>query len=138
MLDEKEIVAKSVVTLDPSICAIMIRKGGAPGCVRVFGNSIKNIIAGPEKKGGRIVVLVKHGEECMIMGEPNVRFFRRRNLEGEAAAAARAPARAIEAAAAAERARTRVPGGMWIPLRRPKIAGGTHEASDGASKSAES
>jgi nucleoside-triphosphatase THEP1 len=64
--------------VEPSVRAILVRKNSASGAVRVFGTSVRNVVTGP-KEVGFVIVVVKSGEECMLLGSPSVRYFRLRS-----------------------------------------------------------
>jgi len=77
---EPEITGRNFELLDPLICAILVKKQGAAGAVRVFANNdIRNVVTGPNEIGSVIVaVRTGEGEFCRILGTPSVRYFRRR------------------------------------------------------------
>ncbi|KAL9099512.1 MAG: hypothetical protein Q9163_005001 [Psora crenata] len=79
VLDSKETTGTDFEILDASICAVLVRKGGGAGAVRVHSNPVKNVVTGPTQGPGYVIVIVKSGEDCMLLGNPSVRYFRRRS-----------------------------------------------------------
>jgi len=77
---ESEITGRDFELVDPLICAILVKKQGAAGAVRVFAsNDIRNVVTGPNEVGSVIVaVRTDKSEYCRILGTPSVRYFRRR------------------------------------------------------------
>ncbi len=65
--------------VDSSVCAVLVRKDGGGGAVRVTGGMFKNVVTGPTQETGFIIVVVKSCEHCMLLGNPSVRYFRRRS-----------------------------------------------------------
>lgn len=79
VLDPKETIGTNFETVDSSICAVLIKKHGAAGAVRVFSNPVTNVVTGPIQGTGFVIVVIKSGEDCMLLGTPSVRYFRRRS-----------------------------------------------------------
>ncbi len=65
--------------VDSSVCAILVKKHGAAGAVRVFSDPVTNVVTGPAQGTGFVIVVVKRGQECMFLKTPSVRYFRRRS-----------------------------------------------------------
>lgn len=78
LVDSEETIAKSFDTVDPSVCAILIKKHSAPGAVRLFGDKVVNVVTGPTEVTGYIILIKKPGETCRLLGNPSIRCFRRR------------------------------------------------------------
>lgn len=79
IIDPKETIGTTFETVDPLVRAILVKKHGGGGAVRVFGDTIRNVVTGPNQAVGFIVVVVRSGETCRLFGNPSVRYFRRRN-----------------------------------------------------------
>ena len=77
MIEKQETVGKEFETVDRSIRAILVRKNGSAGAVRVFGEPIKNVVTGPKETGFALITIAAK-EECMFLGSPSVRYFRSR------------------------------------------------------------
>ena len=58
--------------VDLLVCAILVKKHSAGGAVRVFGSPIRNVVTGPNKSAGFIIIIVGSVEECMLLGNPSV------------------------------------------------------------------
>lgn len=78
-IDTQETVGRDFGTVDQSVCAILIKRDGTPGAVRIFGDVVTNVVTGPTQGDGYVVVLRKTGQSCRLFGSPSMRFFRRRN-----------------------------------------------------------
>lgn len=79
VIDAKETLGKSFETVDSSVRAILVKMDGGGGAVRVFGsgNTVRNVVTG--QGAGFVIVVVGVGEECMLFGNPSVRYFRSRS-----------------------------------------------------------
>ena len=63
--------------VDLSVRAILIKKHSAGGAVRVFSNPIRNVVTGPDKGTGFIIVIIGPSETCRLFSSPSIRYFRR-------------------------------------------------------------
>ncbi|QSS61745.1 hypothetical protein I7I51_03922 [Histoplasma capsulatum] len=75
VLDSSQTIGKNFQTVDSSVRAILIIKKSAEGAVRVFGKDIRNVVTGPNEDGF-VIVAVKEGETCRLLGTPTIRYFR--------------------------------------------------------------
>jgi hypothetical protein len=79
VIDKNETIGKPLELVDPSVRAILIKRHGGGGAVRVHGNAVRNVVTGPDKDIGFDIVIIGTGETCRLFGTPTVRYFRRRN-----------------------------------------------------------
>ena len=79
VLDKETTVGTDFGTVDSSVCAILVKKHGAVGAVRVFSNPVTNVVTGPTQGTGFVIVVRKSGEDCRLFGNPSLRYFRRRS-----------------------------------------------------------
>lgn len=77
VIDKQETVGKEFEVADRSVRAILVKKDSSAGAVRVFGQSIRNVVTGPKEQGYALVIVATN-EECMFLGSPTVRYFRTR------------------------------------------------------------
>lgn len=77
VIDKQETAGKEFEVADRSVRAILVKKGSSAGAVRVFGQSIRNVVTGPKEQGYALVIVASN-EECMFLGSPTVRYFRAR------------------------------------------------------------
>lgn len=77
ILDPKETLGTDFEKVDPSVCAILVKKHGTVGAVRVFSDPVTNVETGREN--GFVIVVIKPGQDCMFLQNPSVRYFRRRS-----------------------------------------------------------
>ncbi|KAI9889399.1 MAG: hypothetical protein M1814_005335 [Vezdaea aestivalis] len=75
-LDANEVLGTDFEILDRSICAVLVRKNGGAGAIRVTGGTFKNVVTGPTQGTGFVIVTIQAGEDCMLLGTPSVRYFR--------------------------------------------------------------
>ena len=77
VIDSAEITGDAFQMVDSSGRAILVKKHGPPGAVRVFrkGNSVTNAVTGAPEHGF-VIVIAHPQEECMLLGTPLVRYFR--------------------------------------------------------------
>ena len=78
-IDTEETVGTDLEEVDPSVRAVLVRKDGGAGAVRVTGGNLKNVVTGPTRGAGFVIVVVPSGENCRFFGNPSVRYFRRRS-----------------------------------------------------------
>ena len=52
------------------------------GAVRIFGDKVQHVIVGPYERPGLVLIAIKEGATCRTFGNPSIRCFRRRNLDG--------------------------------------------------------
>ena len=76
-MDAQETIGKPFESLDPSICAVLVKIHGTVGAVRVFSDMVINVVAGPENGTEFVIVTIKRDEETTILGTPSMRHFRR-------------------------------------------------------------
>jgi hypothetical protein len=81
---DPEKVGADLELADSSVCAVLVKKDGGAGAVRVTGGTLKdgifkNIRTGPNYGTGFVIVLVESEQDCMLFGNPSVRYFRRGN-----------------------------------------------------------
>ncbi len=79
LLDPKEKVGTNFEEVESTVRAILLKKNSAWGSVRVFGNSINNVVSGPNQGAGFVIVVIGRGETCRLIGNPSVRYFHRRS-----------------------------------------------------------
>jgi hypothetical protein len=76
-LDRDETVGRgSFEMVDPSVCAVLVKKCSARGAVRVGAPSLPNVVTGPDEKGF-VIVVINRGQTCMLLLTPTVRYFKR-------------------------------------------------------------
>ncbi|OQV10636.1 hypothetical protein CLAIMM_14603 [Cladophialophora immunda] len=63
-LDVKWSEGPNFYSPEPSQCAVLIKKKSAPGAVRVYGDGdrVTNIVTGPNKQTGVVLIILKDGE----------------------------------------------------------------------------
>lgn len=76
-LDAKWKEGTNFQSAEPSVCAVLIKKNSATGAVRVFSDPVTNVVTGPNQEPGVVLIVLKDGEECMLLGRPSVRWFSR-------------------------------------------------------------
>lgn len=64
------------LTLDRSVRAVLVRKGGGAGAVRVTGSTFINELTGPDQRTGFVIIVVGPYDDCILFGSPSVRCFR--------------------------------------------------------------
>lgn len=77
LIDGCETIGKTFEQVESSVCAILVKKHGGGGAVRVFGDAVQNVVTGPSESPGFVIVIVAPGETCRFLGTPTVRLFRR-------------------------------------------------------------
>lgn len=65
--------------MDSSVYAMLVKKHGAAGAVRVFSDPVTNVVTGLIQGTGFVIIVIKPGQDCMFLKTPSVRYFRRRN-----------------------------------------------------------
>lgn len=75
-LDKDWTVGVNLESIDPSIPALLLKKDGAWGAVRVDTSPVLNEVSGPGMDPGIALILVKPGETCRFYQSPSVRYFR--------------------------------------------------------------
>ena len=65
--------------VDSSVRAILIKKHSAGRAIRVFSNPIRNVVIGLNKGTSFVIVIIGSVKECILLGNPLVRYFRRRS-----------------------------------------------------------
>ncbi|KAI9891859.1 MAG: hypothetical protein M1814_002244 [Vezdaea aestivalis] len=78
VLDLQETMGKDFGTVETSVCAILVKKDGPWGAVRVFSEPVTNLVTGPTQGDGFAIVVIKPGQTCRLFGTPSMRYFRRR------------------------------------------------------------
>lgn len=73
-----ERVGGPLETADPSIRAMLVKTHSEDGAVRVLGKKIRNVPTGMGRSG-YVIVIIREGEGCMLLGKPSVRDFRCRH-----------------------------------------------------------
>ena len=75
ILGPKDVVTKDPEVLDSSILAVLVKVNGGEGAVRLSDGT--NVRTGANQDKGYVIVTVKSGQICVLLGHPSVRFFRR-------------------------------------------------------------
>lgn len=75
-LDKDWTVGVNLESIDPSIPALLLKKDGAWGAVRVDTSPVLNEVSGPGMDPGIALILIKPGETCRFYQIPSVRYFR--------------------------------------------------------------
>jgi hypothetical protein len=75
-LDKDWTIGVNLESIDTSIPALLLKKDGAWGAVRVDTSPVLNEVSGPGMDPGFSLILVKPGETCRIYQSPSVRYFR--------------------------------------------------------------
>ena len=60
--------------MDSSVGAILVRKDGGAGAIS--GGPYKNVLTGPAEGSGYVMVIIKAGENCVLYGQPSIRYLR--------------------------------------------------------------
>lgn len=79
VVDDCETIGKTFEQVESSVCAILIKRDGGGGAVRVFGDAVRNVVTGPSESPGYVIMVIAPGETCRFLGTPTVRFFRRKS-----------------------------------------------------------
>ncbi|KAF7509568.1 hypothetical protein GJ744_007968 [Endocarpon pusillum] len=79
VIDPKETIGTDFGTVASSVCAVLVKKHGAAGAIRVFGEEVTNVVTGPTEGTGFVIVIIKPGEDCRLFGKPSLRYFHRRS-----------------------------------------------------------
>lgn len=77
VLDKNETIGTTLELVDPSVRAILVKRHGGGGAVRVNGDAVRNVVTGPDENIGFDIVVIGTGETCRLFGTPTVRYFRR-------------------------------------------------------------
>jgi len=78
-LDPDWIVGSDLELLDYSVPALLVKKQGPWGAVRVNSTpEVLNVTTGPDELKRTIMVVIKIGETCRLYQTPLIRCFRRR------------------------------------------------------------
>ena len=80
VLDPKETTGTDLEMVDSSVCAVLVRIHGGGGAVRVNSVPVKNVVTGPNRGTGYVIVVIPSGETCRLYGKPSLRYFRRLDL----------------------------------------------------------
>ncbi len=75
-LDKDWTVGVNLESIGPSIPALLLKRDGAWGAVRVDTSPVLNEVSGPGMTPGISLILVKPGETCRFYQSPSVRYFR--------------------------------------------------------------
>ncbi|KAK5086188.1 hypothetical protein LTR70_007433 [Exophiala xenobiotica] len=62
VIDKQETVGKEFEVADRSVRAILVKKDSSAGAVRVFGQSIRNVVTGPKEQGYALVIVATNEE----------------------------------------------------------------------------
>lgn len=73
-LGPKDVATKDPQVLDSSILAVLVKVNGGEGAVRLGDGT--NVRTGANQDPGSVIVTVKPGQICALLGHPSVRFFR--------------------------------------------------------------
>lgn len=79
IIDQEETIGTDFGTVPQSVCAVLVKKHGPIGALRVFGEGVTNVVTGPTETGF-VIVIIKPGESCRLLQTPSLRYFRRRNM----------------------------------------------------------
>ena len=71
-----------VELVDEAVLAVVVYKQSFYGCVRVVGETVKNILTDPEIKDDELLVYIGKGEKCFIYGQPSMRFYKQSDKQG--------------------------------------------------------
>ena len=90
--DHRKTGSQEVEAIDADIVAVLVYRDSGPGCVRVVGRAVQNIITCPENFGQRFLVFIDSakGEKGWIYGDPKVVLYRERKDVKEEATSQRA------------------------------------------------
>lgn len=68
--------------IDDTVSAVLVRKDSADGAVYVSGpgtmKEVPWVRTGPDKGKGVVILIIKTGQTCVILGSSVVRYFRPR------------------------------------------------------------
>ena len=62
--------------VDLMVCIILVKKYNANGAVRVFSNLIRNVVIGPDKGTGFVIVIIGPSKTCRLFSSPSIQYFR--------------------------------------------------------------
>ena len=74
-LEPTEAVTKDPQVLDKEVLALLIKKNGGEGAVRIIDGTY--IPTGHGQVAGTIIVTREPDQTCVLFGSPSVRYFRR-------------------------------------------------------------
>lgn len=74
VLEKTEATTTDPEAIDSSIRAILVRKDGGEGAVRVSNGLY--IQTGPQEQKGSVIVKIDTGQICVLFGRPSIRYFR--------------------------------------------------------------
>jgi hypothetical protein len=63
--------------VDLLVYIILVKKYSAGRAVRVFSNPIRNVVIGPNKGAGFVIVIIGPGKTCRLFSSPSIWYFRR-------------------------------------------------------------
>ena len=83
VLDHEKIGA-DLELADSSVCAVLVKKDGGAGAIRITGGIFKdgifkNIRTGPNYRTGFVIILVESEQNYILFDNSSVRYFRRGN-----------------------------------------------------------
>ena len=75
-LESKEAVTKDPQSVEPPVRALLVKRHGGQGAVRVTGVTDGIYLeTGKEEKEGIVIVTIGTGRICVLFGHPSVRYF---------------------------------------------------------------
>jgi len=74
VIDPEESSGTDLKMMDSTIGAILVKKNGGAGAVS--GGPYKNVVTGPGEQSGYVMVIIKPGENCVLYGQPSIRYLR--------------------------------------------------------------
>lgn len=82
-LDTTETIGKDIEIVDASFPAVLVRRDSAGGAVYVSGPGTPKeeprVRTGPDQPRGAVILVIKPGQTCVVLGQPSVRYFRPRS-----------------------------------------------------------
>ena len=73
-MESKEPAAADPQVVDSSVRALLVKKNGGEGAVRVDDGTY--VRTGKNQGDGFVIVTVKTGRICVLLGHPSVRYFK--------------------------------------------------------------
>ncbi|KAF2024860.1 hypothetical protein EK21DRAFT_77789 [Setomelanomma holmii] len=77
-LDSTDTIGETFLEIESDIRAVLVRKKGTAGAIRVTGGEVLNIVTGPQEDGA-VIVFIEPGQTGMCLGRASFRRFREKH-----------------------------------------------------------